>query len=270
MISSSKEIFEESAPEYQDALERSGFSHKLDYDDSTNNERKARNRRQKVIWFNPPYSKSVSTNVGKEFLKLIDKHFPDHNKFSKIFNRSVVKVGYSCLPNMKSKINQHNKRILATSPIPIDEESDRTCSCPRITDCPLENKCLDKEILYSAEVTSDIRGYEKKTYKGICATTFKERLRNHTKAFNHDKYKTDSELSKEVWAIKEKGGTFKVTWKKEANHPAYRPEIGRCRLCEHEKLVIALHDEKNFLNKRNEIVSRCRHRWKFKLENLIF
>ena len=35
MISSSKEIFEEAAKEYQDALERSGFDHKLTYEDNT-------------------------------------------------------------------------------------------------------------------------------------------------------------------------------------------------------------------------------------------
>lgn len=268
-ISSSKEIFEESAKDYQDALERSGFSHKLTYD-TTNKVRKTRNRRQKVIWFNPPYSKSVKTNVGKEFLKLIDKHFPEHNKFNKIFNRSTVKVSYSCMPSMKSKINQHNKKVLQTTPAQTDEEPRRTCSCRQNTICPLNNNCLDKEILYSAELTSDLRGYGKKIYKGICATTFQERLRNHRKAFNHEKYKTDSELSKEVWTIKEKGGNFQVKWTKEANHRAYQPEIGRCRLCEQEKLTIALHEEKNFLNKRNEIMSRCRHRWKFKLSNLIF
>ena len=174
------------------------------------------------------------------------------------------------MPSMKSKINQHNKKVLQTTPAQTDEEPRRTCSCRQNTICPLNNNCLDKEILYSAELTSDLRGYGKKIYKGICATTFQERLRNHRKAFNHEKYKTDSELSKEVWTIKEKGGNFQVKWTKEANHRAYQPEIGRCRLCEQEKLTIALHEEKNFLNKRNEIMSRCRHRWKFKLSNLIF
>ena len=70
MISSSKEIFEESAKEYQDALERSGFDHKLTYEDNTGIARtkKPRNRKRQVIWFNPLYNKSVSTNVGIDFL----------------------------------------------------------------------------------------------------------------------------------------------------------------------------------------------------------
>ena len=61
-------------------------------------------------------------------------------------------------------------------------------------------------MLYSAELTSDLRNYGTKVYKGICSTAFKDRHGNHKKAFNKEQYKTDSELSKEVWKIKEKGG----------------------------------------------------------------
>ena len=44
-------------------------------------------------------------------LDLIDKHFPPH-KFYKLFNRNNVNVSYNCLPNLKSVINAHNKKIL--------------------------------------------------------------------------------------------------------------------------------------------------------------
>ena len=160
--------------------------------------------------------------------------------------------------------------MLQTAPGDPEEDAERTCNCPRNKDCPFDNTCLDKDVLYSAELTSDLRGYEKKIYKGICATTFKERLGNHKKAFNHEKYKTSTELSKEVWRIKDNGGNFEIKWSKESNHPSYRPEIKKCRLCEQEKLAIALYDGKNLINKRNEIISRCRHRWKYKLTNLVF
>ena len=71
-----------------------------------------KNRKRGIIWFNPPYSKSVSSNVGKCFLKLIEKHLPKHHKFWKLFNGNTVKVSYSCLPSMKAKINQHNRNVL--------------------------------------------------------------------------------------------------------------------------------------------------------------
>ena len=267
-ISSSKEIFEQSAKDYQEALERSGFTHKLTYDEPRR--RTKRTRKRNIIWFNPPFSKSVSTNIGKEFLKLLDKHFPPHNKFNKIFNRWTVKVSYSCLPSMKSQINQHNKKILKPTLTNTEEEDERACSCPSNRVCPFDNTCLDKDVLYSAELTSDLSGYGTKIYKGICATTFKERLGNHKKAFNHDQYRTSTELSKEVWRIKENGGNFEIKWSKDSNHPSYRPEIKSCRLCQQEKLAIARYEGKNLINSRNEVVSRCRHRWKFKLSNLVF
>ena len=275
MISSSKEIFEESAKEYQDALKRSGFKHKLTYEDNTGiaGVQKPGNRKRQVIWFNPPYNKSVSTNVGKEFLKLLDKHFPSHNKYSKIFNRRSVKVSYSCLPSMKSKINQHNKKILREPATSTEDEEGteiRRCNCPEGAECPMDGFCLDRDVFYAADLTSDLRDYGTKVYKGICSTEWKGRFGNHKKAFRHERYMKDTELSKEVWRIKKKGGNFSIKWSKINNYASYRPEIGRCNLCQQEKLAIAMYEGKNMLNKRNEIISRCRHRFKYKLQNLIF
>ena len=51
---------------------------------------------------------NVSTNIGRNFLNLIDKHFPSHHKLHKIFNRNTVKVSYSCMRNVKSIITKHN------------------------------------------------------------------------------------------------------------------------------------------------------------------
>ena len=66
----------------------------------------------KIIWFNPPYSKHVKTNIGKIFMKLISKHFPKQHKYYKIFNKNTVKLSYSCMPNMLSIITKHNKTFL--------------------------------------------------------------------------------------------------------------------------------------------------------------
>ena len=52
----------------------------------------------------------------KFFLSLIDKHFPPHHKLHKLFNRNNVKISYSCLPNIKSIINAHNRKVLYLSP----------------------------------------------------------------------------------------------------------------------------------------------------------
>ena len=64
-----------------------------------------RKRNRNIIWFNPPFSKNVATKIGRYFLNLLDKHFPQDHKFHKIFNRNNIKVSYSCMPNIKSAIN---------------------------------------------------------------------------------------------------------------------------------------------------------------------
>ena len=65
--SSSKGIFDKSISIYQKALYESGFKEELKYtpsDTSFQEENDQRTRRRKIIWFNPPYSKSVKTNIG--------------------------------------------------------------------------------------------------------------------------------------------------------------------------------------------------------------
>ena len=52
---------------YKKALTKSGFNHNIIYTpviESNNSERK-KIRERKIIWFNPPYSMNVETNIGK-------------------------------------------------------------------------------------------------------------------------------------------------------------------------------------------------------------
>ena len=65
-----------------------------------------------MTWFNPPFSANVSTNVGKEFLKLIDTAFPPNNPLHKLFTRNTVKISYKCMPNMAQAVTRHNRQVL--------------------------------------------------------------------------------------------------------------------------------------------------------------
>ena len=93
-ISSDKATFNNAASFYNDVLSASECKENLNlsYQDLPPSKKI---RQRKIIWFNPPYNVKVETNIGKMFLKLIDKHFPNSNKFHKIFNRNSVKVSYS-------------------------------------------------------------------------------------------------------------------------------------------------------------------------------
>ena len=116
-LSSSKEIFEEAASYYEQSLSNCGYKEKLDYPDPTSpNLITKRKRQRNILWFNPPYSKTVKTKIGKFFLQLIKKHFPKEQKFHKIFNKNTLKLSYSCMSNIKTKRNAHNKDILRNTP----------------------------------------------------------------------------------------------------------------------------------------------------------
>ena len=98
--SSSKDIFDKSISIYQNALYESGFKEELKYtpsDKSFQEENGQRTRRRKIIWFNPPYSGSMKTNISKIFLHLLVKHFPANNRMHKLFDKNSVKVSCNCM-----------------------------------------------------------------------------------------------------------------------------------------------------------------------------
>ena len=88
----------------------------------------------------------------------------------------------------------------------------RTCNCLNRVNCPLEQKCLTTNIVYKAKVTSSNQNYQEKVYFGSCETTFKKRFSNHKKSFNLKEYKNETELSNEIWRIKNPGHHPKVKW----------------------------------------------------------
>ena len=67
-ISSNEQIFKESTPIYKEALKKSEFHEKREYvreEVDKNGKEEKKRRKRKIIWFNPPYSNNVKSNVGK-------------------------------------------------------------------------------------------------------------------------------------------------------------------------------------------------------------
>ena len=84
-----KNHFDKAAPDYNIALKNSRFNENVTYIPSPF---KRQTRKRQIIWFNPPYSANVKTNVGKIFTRVVDKHFPCHHKYYKLFNRNSIKL----------------------------------------------------------------------------------------------------------------------------------------------------------------------------------
>ena len=262
--SSNEEIFNNAKADYEKALKDSGYQPALKFTPHVDEISQRRNRKRNIIWFNPPFSKNVSTNIARRFLNLINKHFPRNHKFSKLFNRNNVKVSYSCTPNVKNIIDSHNKNVLKNQ----TEGEERACNCRIKDQCPLNGECLAKNIIYEAEITTNNINDEPLKYIGLTGNTFKERFSNHKSSFKNEKYGKDTELSKMVWKLKRDNKQPKVTWKIIHHCAPINRNSLRCNLCLNEKLEIALtksNDNESIINSRSELVSKCRHINKFTL-----
>ena len=77
----------------------------------------------------------------------------------------------------------------------------------------------------------------------------------------------DTELSNECWKIISASKTLDISWEILGTHKSYNQSSKWCLLCLNEKLAIALHGDDNMLNKRSEVISKCRHGNKNMLAN---
>ena len=117
-----------------------------------------------------------------------------------------------------------------------------------------------------AKITSKLRNYDEKLYYGTNEGTLKQRHENHKKSLNHEKHRTDKELSKEDWRLKELKAKPRVQFYiLKRCRPTKR--TGICYLFLNEKLFITEHQGNSLLNQRNKLFSKCRHKSKFKLIN---
>ena len=256
--SSNQEIFDNSKEEYEKSLKESGYTTKLNYHKKTNNKR---NRKRNIIWFNPPFNKSVSTNIAKKFLQLIDKHFTRTSTLHKIFNRNTVKVSYSWTDNIAKIIKRHNKNKTNLNPV-----NQPKCNCRNKTSCPLDVNCQIESVVYKC-ITSTPND-NNKTYIGLTEGTWKQRSYKHALSFRNKKYENSTTLSKYMWKKKSANHQPKLQWSIVTSAPAYSNISKRCPLCLNEKLAIITYpNQQDLLTTRSELISKCRHQNKFLLKN---
>ena len=181
----------------------------------------------------------------------------------KIINTNNVKISYSCLPNIGKRLAKLNTKKLSVAQVQVPNEGD--CRCRQ--ECPVDGECKDSNLIYSASVSSMENGQEKVgKYYGQTSTTFISRYRNHMHSFKNKKLEKATELSKYIWNLKENKIKFEIFWKIERKANPYQPGGIFCHLCTSEAIAIGFHQGNECLiNSKDEILSRCRHRDKWKL-----
>ena len=249
---------------YQKALEECRYQYTLHYESPTANIRKNR-LRNNILWYNPPLSKNIRTNIRHRFLALVGKHFPKDHKLWRIFNHNTIEISYSGINITKQIMDNHNKHILNSS-IQIDNTTDntnakdsKTCGCWQKNTCPLNGNFLQSSLIYQATVTRKDNSTTE-TYIRLTENDFKTRYRNHTASFQHAKHRNSTELSKHIWTLKENNIDHFISWHILSSRSPYNSASKRCNLCLKEKLLIICQPDLPSLNKRKELVSSCRHR----------
>ena len=115
---------------------------------------KKRRRNRSVLWYNPPFNKAVTTNIGRKFLGLVDKHFKKDrkDKLNKIINRHTVKISYSCTPNMQAIIKSHNTQTLNmhSAKKASNSQATKKCNCRKASEYPVQGECLSQAVIYKA------------------------------------------------------------------------------------------------------------------------
>ena len=71
-------------------------------------------------------------------------------------------------------VTRQIKHAVSNANAPTPQPDSDSCNCRKKSDCPLEGKCLQTNVIYEATVTTLITT---KTYEGL-ATNFKEHYRN--------------------------------------------------------------------------------------------
>ena len=176
------------------------------------------------------------------------------------------------MPNLKSKIAAHNKKIISktfNTNIIL-----KKCNCQKSRKCPLDGQCVVENVVYKAEVLKEGENIgEGHTYIGLAGGPFKLRLANHNQSFKKKEKRKDSKLSEFVWDLKDSGhANFDIKWSILAEESGYNRKIRRCKLCVREKVEVLKnihHNPSKTLNKREEVFRRCLHRFKHFLGHLL-
>ena len=261
-LSSNMEIFDDEIGPYENALKNSGYQYKMKY--IPTNTTKKRVRTRKIIYFNPPFSKNVRTNVGALFLKLIDDYIPKENPLHKYLNRSTIKVSYCTFSNVKDHIAKNNAKV--SSNMNENPQDERKCNCTRKFKgkCPLQGNCLQESVVYQAHIVAN---NVTKIYTGMTKNKFKERFLAHNATIEKrplmEKVTT---LSDYIWKLKDRNTPFNITWSIKSKAYSFSSGSKKCDLCITEKMTILLTNSRHSLNQRNELLSKCPHKRYFCLK----
>ena len=165
------------------------------------------------------------------------------------------------MKNMDSIISGHNHNILNP------KLKSFGCNCRKKSSCPLNGECLTPKVIYCVDVSNKVN-IGQNFYFGLVKTTFKDRCTNHKWDVKCIKYQYNTELTKYIWNLKNNSIKYNIQCKVvDKVYGNANPTM--CKLCLTEKLWIINHiNDNNILNKKSELINKCRHLNRFLLKHV--
>ena len=139
------------------------------------------------------------------------------------------------------------------------------CNCRNKNNFPLDGECLTPKIIYRADIITD---NDHIFYYGTSEATFKKRHSNHIHDFAHVKYQHATELAEYIWQLKSNNFNCSIKWLITSKVYVHANSL-LCKLCLMEKYwIIKNFDGLGLLNKKLELINKCRHQNKILLMNV--
>ena len=154
-----------------------------------------------------PIQPKCCNKCGEKILKYGERKVQRGTPTKENIQQKSLKLSYSCMPNLASKISCRNKSVLEKA----IQTTDKPCNCRAQSKCPFNGKCLTINVIYQATVESDNGNTE--THIGLTGDTFKTRYSNHTASFRTETKRNATELSKHIWALQDRRLAYKLTWR---------------------------------------------------------
>ena len=102
--SANEQLFNTIKPVYENALRKSGYKSSLKYSEDIH-QHNSKKRTTPKIWFNPPFTQTVKTNVAKSFFRLLNNIFLsltyDTRSLTETPSKLVI-VYVQCIKNHKA------------------------------------------------------------------------------------------------------------------------------------------------------------------------
>ena len=141
----------------------------------------------------------------------------------------------------------------------------KACVTCHAQSCPVERKCKQEETIYQLTVThknSSTGNQETYKYVGLAATSFYKRHQNHKTSYKDQNHRTNNELSKHIWDLKDHLWLFMENyWQSLKVSPVSKV----CNLCTLERFYHICISDLHTLNEYKEFGDECLHKRFLKL-----